>query len=231
MCELPAQPSGLGDFNGFNPCEPPIDWPCIQQTTPPAGEAYDDARIARPNSQNLGHHIATTPSSNIYSASFNPLGLNGNCQLPFNGAVNRYSHSEQAYLYPTASYPLDQYSGNFQNSQAGYGTWPPQNQVPFPTEGQALGTSPTIFIPEESHFSNQVTPFYQQPLIQIPTQSEYLSRMLLGNSINYTLCGDADTTPRCAREEDYIFFPTMHQQHRPLHYSTVPIYPHHPHST
>lgn len=171
MWELLPKPSAPGDYNGFHQFEPPTDWARIQQTISPSREAYDDALIACSNSQNLGHHLVTTPSSNIYSASLNPLWLDDNYQPSFNGSANRYSDSEQAYLYPTPSYHLDQYSGNFQNSQAGYGTWPLHNQGPFSTRGQAMGTPPTIFIPRESHFSNQGTPFYQQPYIQIPTQS------------------------------------------------------------
>lgn len=230
MWELPAKPSAPGDYNGFHQFEPPTDWARIQQAISPSREAYDDALIACSNSQNLGHHLVTTPSSDIYSASLNPLGLDGNCQLPFSGAVNRYIHSEQAYLYPTASYNLNQYPGNFQTPQAGYGTWPPENQTPFLARG-TMGTSPTTFIPEENHFSTQGTPFYQQPYIEIPTQSRYLPLMLSETSINHTFQGDADTTPRCARDEYNIFLSTMHQQHWPLYYPTAPIYPHHRHTT
>ncbi|KFZ08884.1 hypothetical protein V502_09087 [Pseudogymnoascus sp. VKM F-4520 (FW-2644)] len=173
MWELPAKPSAPGDYNGFHQFEPPTDWARIQQTISPSREAYDDALIACSNSQNLGHHLVTTPSSNIYSTSLNPLGLDGNYQPPFNGSANRYSYGDQAYLYHGASYHLDQNPSNFHNSQAEYGTWALENQISFPARGEAMGTPPTIFIPRESHFSNQGTPLYQQPYIQIPTQSGY----------------------------------------------------------
>lgn len=231
MCELPAEPSRPGDYNGSHRFEPPTDdWALTQQQTiSPAREAYGGEPIACPNFQHPGHHLATTPSSNIYCPSFNPLWLDGNCQLPFNGATNRYSDSNQGYSYPTTSYHLDQHLSNSKNFWAGYDTWPSGNQIPFPARGEAMATSSTSLIPEESHFFNECSPFIQQPFIQRPPQSEYLSQMLLANSMSNTfLREDAHTTPRYTRDEGRIFFSTMHQQDLPLCYDTGHLHPHHP---
>ncbi|KFZ12026.1 hypothetical protein V501_04424 [Pseudogymnoascus sp. VKM F-4519 (FW-2642)] len=257
MWELPAEPSRLGDYNGFHQYEPPTDWAGIQQAISSPREPYGNALITSPDFQKLGHHMA---SSNIYGTSFNPLWLDGNYQLPFNGAANRYSDSNQGYvypttsyhldehpsnsenfgagnnnqgyLYPTTSYHLDQNLSNFENFWAGYDTWPLENQIPFPAKGEEKGTSLTNLIPKESHFSHECTPFFQQPFIQMPPQSEYSSQMLLAGNMKYTFfSGDAHTTPRYARDEGPAFLSTMHQQDWPLYYNTGPTHPHHPSAT
>lgn len=229
--ELPAELSRPGDYNGFHQFVPPIDhWALTQQQAiSPAREAYGGASIACPSSQNPGHRLASTPSSEIYCASFNPLWLDGNFQLSFNGVENRYSDSNQGYSYATTSYHIDQHLGNSENFWAGYDTWPSGNQIPFPARGEAMDTSSTSLIPEESHFSNGYSPFFQQPFIQRSPQSEYLSQMSLADSIGNTFRGDAHTTPRYARDEGHIFFSTMHQQDWPLCYNTGHLHPHHPH--
>ncbi|KFY81142.1 hypothetical protein V499_00076 [Pseudogymnoascus sp. VKM F-103] len=190
MWELPAEPRQPGDYNGFHQFEPPPDWALIQhQTISPAREAYAEARIARPNYQNPGHHLATTPSSDIYCASFNPLWLDGNYQLEFNGVRNQYNDSNQGYSYPTTSYHLDQHLSNSENFWEGYNTWPLENQIPVTARGNAMDTSSGGLVPEETHFSHERHPFFQQPFIQIPPQSEYLSQLLLADSIKYSDCG------------------------------------------
>ncbi|OBT74648.1 hypothetical protein VF21_06400 [Pseudogymnoascus sp. 05NY08] len=197
MWELPAEPSRPVDYNGLHQFEPPTDWALIQQQTiSPAREAYGQAPIAYPNYQSPGHHLANTPSSGIYGASFNPVWLDGNSQLPFNGVANRYSNSNQSYSYPTMSYHLDQHLSNSENFWAGYDTWPSRNQIPVTTRGYAMGTSSRGLVPEESHFSHEHNPFFQQPFIQRPPQSEYLPQMLLADSIQYTFRGDASTIPK-----------------------------------
>lgn len=140
MWELPAEPSRPGNYNGSHQFEPPTDdWALTQQQTiSPAREAYGGEPIACPNFQHPGHHLATTPSSNIYCPSFNPLWLDGNCQLPFNGATNRYSDSNQGYSYPTTSYHLDQPSAILKTF--GQGTTPGHQGIksPFRQGGKQL---------------------------------------------------------------------------------------------
>jgi hypothetical protein len=227
LWELPAEPSRPGDYNGFHQYEPPTDWAGIQQAISPPREPYGNALITCPNFQKPGHHVAITLSPNIYGTSFNPPLLDGNYQLPFNGAANRYSDSNQGYLHPTTSYHLDPNLSNFENFWAGYDTWPLENQIPFPAKGEEIGTSLANLIPEESHFSHECTPFFQQPFIQIPPQSEYSSQMLLAGNMKYTF-RDAHTTTRYARDEGPTFLSTMHQQDWPLYYNTGPTHPHHP---
>lgn len=202
--QSPAQPSGPVIYNAFHRCELPTDWASTQQPILPTGEAYNGALISCPNIQNLDHQSVTTPGSSIYSVNSNSLGLDGNCQPSANGYASRYSDSDQTSLYHNPSSHLGQHPGNFQNSPAGYGAWPPESQAPIPAMGGTMGTSPAILIPEKSRFSYQEAPFAQQPYIQIPTQSEYWTQMLFGNSISNTF-RDADTTPGCARDEDLSY--------------------------
>ncbi|KFY99076.1 hypothetical protein V498_01016 [Pseudogymnoascus sp. VKM F-4517 (FW-2822)] len=192
--QSPAQPSGPVIYNGFHRCELPTDWASTQQPILPTGEAYNGALISCPNIHNLEHQSVTTLGSSIYSVNYNSLRLDGSRQPSANGYASRYSESDQTSLYHNPSSHLGQHPGNFQNSSAGYGAWPPESQAPIPAMGGTMGISPAILIPEKSRFSYQEAPFYQQPYIQIPAQSDYWTQMLFGSSINNTF-RDADTTP------------------------------------